>query len=395
MTHICKNERLPKLDLCDNEIYTLTLPENELQTSIQNIVRNHFEKIKINDVTIRYSRNSSIRQYPNMKVDADCLFKCIVFLNDDTENCLILTDVDENKYTYKRFSDLKSCLHIIRQKTGTHLLIHPDRYMYSSKDTLMETLDIYVYSNNKDVKFSEYDITETIMPSDIYIEDRLNYSYLNDVLYMNKYTHKFISDVIENTLYTDQVYRLTQGINTKVQNKEIIQSQLTNTSNSIPNRFMNKLIYKTIFSESCCGWLIQFFEKSEKKEQFVEINVNIFDDFFKITLFNYVIPFIVKSFDIDMSSFDIHVTDVFIVKDIPVQMSRGSKGRFNISILLSKNQNGNAYYKFEDGVSYDIRQGDAIIYCLKNARNKYMEDEPVYSLNINFDIVQKRTMSIL
>ncbi len=403
-TLVCKNEFLFNVELCEkNIIYTLNKPENELQNSIQNVVHNHCKKINcidINDVTIRYIHNVSVRQYPRMKVDSDCLFRCIVFLNDDTENCLIVTDIDENKYMYKRFSDFRSCIHIIRQKIGTHILIHPDKYIYSNKDELIDTLDIYVYYANKEIRFSEYDNNETIMPNNIYIENRLNYSYLNDVLYKHIYAHKFISDVIENTLYTGQAYRLLQGIDNNVKNKEIIQNQLVSMTNCIPNRFMNKLIYKTIFSESSCEWLIRFFDKSESRENILKINPNIFENFFTFTLFEYIMPFIVKSFDLDMSSFDIHVTDLFIVKDIPVKdisvkMANPTKGGFNISILLSKTKNEHLYYKFEDGVAYDIRQGDAIIYSLKNKRNQYMGDDAIYSLNVNFDILTKRAMSVL
>jgi hypothetical protein len=189
-----------------------------------------------------------------------------------------------------------------------------------------------------------------------------------------------------------------KGIDNNVKNREILKKQLINIANSIPNRFMNKLVYKTIFSESCCEWLIRFFEKSESKENLMKIHPNIFDDFFKITLFEYILPFIIKSFDIDMSSFDIHITDLFIVKDIPLPVPISvyqAKSGFNISILLSKNKNEYMYYKFEDGVAYDIRQGDAIIYCLKNKRNQHMEDEAIYSLNVNFEIVTKRALSIL
>lgn len=391
-THIFNNDGIDfnVNSLTENETYTIMDGSvSELESNIQRLLTPHFGQ----DIQIKYRYNNSQRRDRVYNSEPGLISKCIVFMKDDSKNCMIITDIDYNKYMFKQFADPFSSIYICRQKTGMHILTDPNVFLYSNTDESISTLDILIYSTST-LNIS-INIESRLEHRDICVDETvINYKYYNDILYNKKFNHKFIDELISNELYDETLYLISKGNVSKL--KET--GDITNDLNSIKiyngNRFANRFLYKNILSESTCEWLINSFKLFHSDTSNIVMNINdkqVFYDNLIAILIEYLLPFVVRSFNFDTEDFTINVIDTYIIKETSSSITEmndiSPPDTFTISILLSKLDTSNDnHFKFKDGAIYKPEQGDALLFYSSLKTDKYIHENPVYLLNVRLKI---------
>jgi hypothetical protein len=310
-------------------------------------------------------------------------------LNNDKDNCIIITDINYDKYIYKEFSDSNNYLHVCRQTIGSYILVDPDVFLYSNSSEPISTLDINVYANGE-VK-NKNDINKIGLEEckQIYVNDNINFNYYNDIFYNNQYKHDFIDSIISNDLYKESLYELRRGNVTNHAVPTTVLNELTAmTKCDLCNRFYNKFIFKSLFSESTCSWLIHLIKFNINKNitNVMEIDSNShMYNMLLHALSTHILPFVTKSFNFKTDdNIKINIYDMRAINEPNSQIStinnKDIRSCFSISILLSSTDN--CYYTFNDGAVYHINQGDAIIYYSNLKNTSYKSNDEIYIIEI-------------
>lgn len=397
MPGLCKNDIIPDFisPVNINVLCKLESIDDNVRKSIEDIVKLHCIECKINidDIYVEYCLNDSVRRELKFDKHANCIFKCIIFLNNNADECLIVTDIDHEKYVFKLFNEVEHAIFISRQKIGTHIFVNPYQYVYANTANPIRTLDVYVYNKeyNQELILNQhkplYLDTKTI-----YVGDLLNYEYYNDIFYYKRLKHKFIDDLVSNVQHDDECYRVVKGDNIKKNQNCKMISALRNASDV--NIFSNKFTYKKILARSTCKWLVELFNQTSSSVTRMELVLTEktqLCNLLMFTLVNFLLPFVVKSFSIDVNdNFIVDIIDASIicetdsnVMDVKQFNKLDKGGTLNLDILLSDiNEIDKSYFKFKDGATYDICIGDAIVYCLKQKNEIYVCKTPVYLLRV-------------
>lgn len=391
-THIFHNDGIEfnVNSLNENETYTIMDGSvSELESNIQRLVTPHFGK----DIQIKYRYNNSQRRDRVYNTEPGLISKCIVFMKDDSKNCMIITDIDYNKYVFKQFTDPFGSIYVCRQKTGMYILTDPNVFIYSNTEDPISTLDILIYSTTK-LNIS-INIESRLEHRDICVDEAvINYKYYNDVLYNKQFNHKFIDELISNGLYDETLYLISKGNVPKIREIGDVINELINLKVYSGNRFANRFIYKNIISESTCYWLINLLKLYHSDTSNVVMNLDekhAFHDNLMVILIEYLLPFVSSSFNLDKENFTIKVISNYIIRETSSSISEMNDVSipdvFSISILLSKlDASNDSHFKFKDGAIYKPEQGDAIVFYSDLKQDKYIHENPVYLLNIKFKI---------
>ena len=386
--------------ITENKQYTLSLINCELERAIKQLVNAHYtiNDIDSEDVCITYTHNNSIRRIKPTVTEKNIILKFIYFLNNDKDNCIIITDINYNKYIYKEFSDSNNCVHVCRQTIGCYILVDPDAFLYSNSSELISTLDINVYANGE-VK-NKNDINKMAIEEckQIYVNDNINFKYYNDIFYNNQYKHDFIDSTISNNLYSELIYELCKG-NCQVHMKSIaiVDDLIRATKNELPNRFLNKFIYKNVFSESTCNWLIDLIRSHANKHPGNIMEMDSQSNAYNLllhALVTHLLPFVTKSYNFKTDdNIKINVRNIRAINVANLSTSTITNKRemqdFSINIQLSSAYN--LYYTFNDGTVYTINQGDAIIYYSKLKNDDYVLQNELYIIEIHFEILYDKS----
>jgi hypothetical protein len=124
------------------------------------------------------------------------------------------------------------------------------------------------------------------------------------------------------------------------------------------------------------------------------MNINdkhLFYDNLMEILIEYLLPFVVSSFNFDTEDFTINVIDTYMIRETSSSITEmndiSAPDTFTISILLSKLDTSNDnHFKFKDGSIYKPEQGDAILFYSSLKNDKYIHENPVYLLNTRLKI---------
>lgn len=397
-TRLYTNDNVFDLDSSINKNVTYKLESNdtELNKNIIKLVKSHCVQFKLNidEITIEYCFNDSIRREIPSNIATKCAFKCIVFLKDNTDECLIVTDIDYEKYIFKRFNDAEHHVFVCRQTIGNHLFVNPEQYIYANVDNPIYTLDICAYYKEDNKKIFIHDEDKlNINYTELYVGNYLSYEYYNDIFYYRNFKHKFIDDIISNALYNEGFYKVIKGDTPENKKTDKIFNELINPPNL--SILANKFIYKNILAKSTCCWLIELFKQNSNNILKMKVDIDKKSQLCNLlifTLYNFLLPFVNKSFNFDTTkSFIINVKEVSIICETDsnvLNMNQSNLNeQFNMDVLLSEfNKTNEAYFKFKDGSVYDVRTGDAIVYYSKYKNASYTYETPVYLLRFNFEI---------
>jgi hypothetical protein len=386
-----------------NKMYSINSNEtpNEIKDVLRKICKYHCVKLNLtNIIDIKYCYNDSARQVSrHVKSEKNIKFKLIFFIDNINDNCLICTDKDYEDYKYKNFSNINNqnySINIYRQKIGNHICVDPNIYIYSNTKERIRSLDVYVYADISDKLTAIQNEESTIVENthrQVFVEEKLNYSYYNDILYNNKYRHDFVEEIISQDKCECFAYKLLNK--PEVDNScELVNSEL-NTLKSLakPNRFVHCFVYNNAFDKTTCNWILTEFLKICSNNYIYDLNkFPMTYDYTLFALSSYILPFINNSYNVDKTKYIINInyikiinaTDDFYIKLVD---NTDDNDNFSISILLSDaNDVSNDYYKFQDGTEYNIKQGDAIIFYTNLKCKKYKVDKPLYILTVKFTI---------
>lgn len=384
------NNEINVENLTENTVYSLysgDTPNKVLIESLQKICGFHCSRTNITNITnieYCYNRQSILNNTAKLKL--------IFFVENRNENCLICTDIDSNAYKYKKFNNDEYSLKIYRQTIGKHICIDPNMYIYSNNQDRVNSLDIYIYANEsiKSTK-EDFSLSENL-PLQIYVMEKLNYAYYNDVLYNGIYTHGFIDNIILHCKYGSFSYELLNSPEID-QSDELIRNELKSMINTKGiNRFTNRFVYTNAFDKITCKWIMN--EYLNKKHGNYISDLSTFPMAYNYTMFtitNYILPHVNKCYNIDTVKYTVNIFEAQILNvtnsfDVNIVKNQNNNN-FSINIVLSDTDDKYIeYFKFKDGSSNNIKQGDAIIFYTDLKCKKYNQLYPLYILNIQFNM---------
>jgi hypothetical protein len=391
--------------LTTNKIYSLRsvdLSQNILTDYLKTICEFHCSRLNITHITnVEYCYNDKPRKLiEQFKTNDDLKLKLIFFTENVDKNCLICTDIGSDAYKYKKFNNHNRSLKIVRQNIKNHICIDPNVYTYSNAQDQIRTLDVYIYSDKSDktilTKNGEFHLSD-ILPTRVFIGERLDYSYYNDILYNNKHNHDFINKIIIEDKRICPVYEVLNNPEVE-QSIESINNELKSLIciNNI-NRFTNRFVYNNAFDKTTCNWILNAF-LSKKYGNYIS-ELNTFPMAYNYTIFtltNYILPFVNKCYMLDKSKY---IIDIFESKILNVTngfevniIKNQNNNSFTINILLSEtNNSSDEYFTFKDGTKQNIKQGDAIIFYTDLKCKKCNLNAPLYILNIQFNLDIEKT----
>jgi hypothetical protein len=345
----------------------------------------------------------------------------ITYLNDNMSPS-IFTSVSNNEYKYKKFENINSGIILSFPIKGKHVSynggkyygcinilenddkINIDRYcLYINlwKDHVSKYSDKYFINNtnndlnlifnncsdiiikNIEINHSENNTDETEIDENIC---KLDYDFYESLLYFNApdIGRKFKSlNFSEGNTYhiLNNIKKNTDELILK--NKYyFINNDINNINNYTDlNRFIQRFIFKQHYSKETCKWMKTLIDLYIKNNDILMIdNMNrAFIQIDKIpNIYSYIVidlenimKKIVNSYSLpENENIQINLSGIGILKydttDNNTQLYKDDS-HLTIHLLLSDYKNdfegGNLY--FEDGITYDLNQGDMLLYSSK------------------------------
>jgi len=402
--------------------------------------KTHNEREEKLDLKIKYDEYKKINEnkyiYP--------LLHSITYLNDSI--CpLLITNIDNNQYKFKEFNNQESIIFSFPKK-GKHIVFDPSKYhsyleipntdkdetdkeiVLSLEVTLWERANVpqdiplYVSINNCD-NSNDFDIDFDIDFHDIlrdkvetiidfyqdYSEDKkkkdydpildkkesflLNPTFFEDLFYSKSITllEPFLEKINNNNIKDKDIFifeREKKTVSDIIKNKPIdIITDMNNILNEkndikIYNRFLQRHLFKNIYTSESCNWLIKECESYATKNggwinddyEYIYLDVIKIQPIlgFILNSTETIISKIMKSYCITHVNPKFNILKIIIIKqdDNNKSYSRGKllkdDGFFSFCISLNQPPNfEECGIYFEDGITTHLEKGDALIYSGK------------------------------
>ena len=260
-----KINRLPLVDINENQLFLLDKnnnDEDDLEIFIKASVNEYLssEDYKQLHIGFIYNKTDTIKFDKNKPI-----YKITTCINGDDKNTLLITEIDENKYTYKDFKPDES-IHLIKFKQNTQVQL--PNYCNIVLGNKCNYLDIYVYNHKPDAEFyiinkisktsenySYLDITEKRL---VYVDSNINFSFFNELLYIRHNKFSFISDIIECNELNDYNITLKSKIADNNPDNMIIDFDNIAETNNKPNRFINRHKVSGILDPDICEYILLY-----------------------------------------------------------------------------------------------------------------------------------------
>jgi len=387
--------------------------DNDTENYISNIINYHIERLNLqdkfhaNNIEVQTLKNPDNKIYPIFKkneIDKTIkypILSCMVFLTD-SELPFVITEIDIDNYKYKEFKN-QDTLNVIFPKKNTHVVFNGNtcngfvipKDTNTNNDDRIHALVINVwYSETGNTKLEmtraiEKTITPEFIPLNnqiIWSNDLLTYNMYNNLLYIKKYTHEDINNILE--LYdkdASQNWYVIRKSEINLKNVGTFTNSKNNGQSNLNNRFLQRFTIKNFLSPNTCEWLMNPTTKNDTNlssphdESNICMMKNKEMNSFTRTMLETVCDEVNKSYNINNTlNSKIEITDVLLVKyDKNNTLNNGLKMYLNpghhitaeimLSSLTDIEQNNNNNNKegqliFDDGLSLILNQGDMAIY---------------------------------
>jgi len=357
-----------------------------LEKIVYDIITFHSNRLNINSKYIEFGfidkKNDFIKNE-----GAPSTLSIIVFF-DNNNNPFLITNLIEETYKYKNFTDLIiSCSF---PKKLNHIIFEPNKYyhsVYNEKTLIINVLDEYQsnsipfpekifslnhYSNNK----LSCDFTENESKTVFFKQSKtgFNYDYFDELIYVDSSKYENLIKLINTEDHEN--YNVFEF---KLDKFEMNDNNRIDTTIS---KFIQRFIKKNIYKSYICDWIIKESEQyafenggwttsRHIKYPTTDLPVNKITTIYPFVLesFQTIIGFVKKSYCFDNKYF-FKLNDIFIVKyDANRQSNLGihvDYSEISVNILLSDPsdfEGGGTY--FDDGIVTYLEKGDALIHSGK------------------------------
>ena len=426
LSHINNNEDLHKTHLLDMSKCNYTLMEKiaydiatfHLQRlNVKNPKKYHVEfycKTKMNDINKQYNCDNELfvnhdKQTRKNRCYYYPILSSITYLNEDSNNATIISNIDIKDYMYKSFENHKNITLSI-PVTNKHITF--DGHYYHGNVALNENanninkyeLHVNIWDkplNNVDFYIPNADCIEPAnAPISFEIdnsmcnikvsEDIINFNFFNTLLYDKTpdVCYRF-NELINNSINQTTVL-FEVDTNLKLQMKlDKLKNIHVDSINDIMqiknamvdikyNRFLQRFTFNNVYSHDLSSYIINECEMQatqnngwEKLNSTIKtisvMNIPSLFGIVKTTIDNTIMNKITNSYN--LHNFDtsadvlLDVVDVVVVKyddQNSLKMHKNS-GFFTFYILLNNDFTGGGIY-FDDGLNVYLKQGDMLIH---------------------------------
>jgi hypothetical protein len=408
---IKKINRLPIIDINENQLFLLdqnNTDEDDLEIFIKASVNEYLssEDDKQLNIGFIYNKTDTINLDKNKPI-----YKIITCINGDDNNILLVTEIDENKYTYKDFKSDES-IHLIQFKQNTQVQL-PD-YCTIVMGNKCNYIHIYIYSNRPDAtmyvsnninnnteKYSYTDETENRV---IHVDNNINFSFLNELLYLGCNTFSFIDDIIKcNTSNHTNITLKSKYTDDNPRNMLNDINSIIETANK-NNRFVNRHKLSGILDRDICEYILLYSKRyvdeisNRPSNNCVReyLDLTKIQDVKEIVLFythRKLLCMIGDMYNIPIDDYMINAKLITISTLYPdnIENKKLANPPCSLVIDVMLSHNDCKSHCFTDCTHTSLSIGDAIIYnnnVLKEFYNPTKED--IYLLSIFIDIVSMK-----
>lgn len=309
----------------------------------------------------------------------------LIFLDNSSNNLLLVTNVTNEKYKYKTFSN-EIDIFLFRPQRGYQVEFDGDKcYGKVNIDCQACTpsyalvLNVYdktpnvVYLKNiKSVKQSVKKIDKINFTMELQKGSKID----NNELFTDQFFENLLykKEIPRNILEEFSKTKLQTNISKKIEKQELkinnYKDDLQSIDKTVINRFIQRFVYKSFYSEQLCSFILDQYKLSKNEICMIDKLPQIF-------------PFIIKSFE-SMTTF--FLESYGFKSNINIKSACIYPSRFipNLSDFVSLVFFDDSVIKFEDGTQYNLKRGDFIIF---NNKIKYKIEHECIVLVLDIDIL--------
>lgn len=329
--------------------------------------------------------------------------KSLVSYFNDNNNPTLITNIDREKYLYKKFEDEDSIIFSLPRENKV-LIFDGNKYHGvnfknengKKEERIIIAVNIWDkkpehinYYNNKNINYNKNDDIFTFLENfkidTINVNNLINYDLFDNICYQSKNVYPLFLDYIHNNC-SNYIFKKNkknnQNLDILLRNKygkliDDINFMLNNTQKI--NRFYQRFHIKNVITPEIGKWIIEESEEyafnfgwtTQRHNNYpttdIEVkNIKSVLRFFNI-LFNHKIKNIIrKSYNLN-NDVEFNINDIFVVKYNEKQQSflemhnDGTFLSFNI-LLNSQNDFEGGGTMFEDGIIMNSNCGDLLLH---------------------------------
>jgi len=376
------------------EKYVHSLLMDYCKKNKREIDKTIFAEFYFINMNINSSRDFDLYNYENrnklIKIYKSPLSTCVLFLDSSEDHAFIITNIDNDKYKYKSFLN-ESEIYITYPKRGHQISFDGGKYygkvnttniaesryaliinisdandsMYNKKQSHLTHLQyVMKYSSSSTASLEKDDDDDEESEEEEYITtkhdienaDFFTFTFFENLLYKKEIEQKK-KIVIWDSANKSAIVHIKKPKEAIVERTYVddLKGIMDTSNNMIQNRFTQRFIVPKMYSSMTCDWFLN------------EISKNATNTFIPIEKIPTIFSYISFSFK---SMVDVFIASYSLKKDSNLSIKSGiitkytethdNKRRdgFCCNILLSKY----ASILFEDGLSYQLKQGDMMIF---------------------------------
>lgn len=350
------------------------------------------------NMNINSSRDFDLYNYEKrdkiIKIYTSPLSTCVLFLDNSEDNAFIITNIDNEKYKYKIFSN-ESELYITYPKRGYQISFDGGKYygkvnttniaessyaliinisnmndsMYNKKQSHWTHLQyVMKYFSFSYSSFSKEEGKEDDKPSkeqdaecittthDIEDAEFFNFAFFENLLYKKEIEQKK-KIVIWNSANKSAIVHIKKPKEAIVERSYVddLKDIMDASNNRISNRFTQRFIVPKMYSQMTCDWILDEISKNAINTVVMIEKLPILFSYISFSFKKLVNDFI-SSYSLKKDS-NLSIKAGIITKYTEPHNNKRVDG-FSCNIILSKSAN----ILFEDGLSYHLKQGDMIFF---------------------------------
>ena len=369
-----------------------------IEKFIYDIAKFHANEIGLEDFYVQFHFKSKTNTNNIMK---DCkeyingiyeypVLSCLTFFNDFDESIIVFTDINDDTYQYKKFSNQKN-LYLTIPKKNKQIVFNPkfhSIHIDTNKDANNFTLLVNIWNrpsvskdyigvdmkgdSNLRIMKNEGSISSVCMNDDSHL---LNYEFFENLLYNNEYNDvsKF-KEYMNCELYSYFHFYIKSEKVIDFVNDIFFDIDMMNNNKIYSNRFLQRIHERGYISSSVCKWLLNEIYTYKKKINNDIINIPVSNIENIRSYINYLChdelhKLIYTKYSLNKPIL-LNITDIYITQHDSntecITTKYNNESFMNFHILLSDTcefDGGEIF--FEDGLSIIPNQGDLIIYSSK------------------------------
>jgi len=310
----------------------------------------------------------------------------LIFLDNSSNNLLLVTNVTNEKYKYKTFSN-ETDIFLFRPQRGYQVEFDGDKCYgkvniecqgcissYALVLNVYEKTPNVVYLKNiKSVKQSVKQVNKLNFTMELQKGSKID----NDELFTDQFFENLLykKEIPRNILEEFSKTKLQTNISKKIEKQEFkinnYKDDLQSIDKTVINRFIQRFLYKSFYSEQVCNFILDQYKMSKNEICVIDKLSQIFP--FIINSFALLTTFFTESYGLSCS-INIKSACIYPSRFIP------ELSDFLCLVFLD----GGCLMKFEDGTQHKLKKGDFIIF---NSKTKYKIEQECIILVLEIGVL--------